>query len=234
MPLRADATLRAKKGSVDRSQQGAGGTRVRPEPLEIPTASCPLSASNATGSPTSTSRNIFAHPEFVDAKNIDEIRDADFRPLRTAGVGSRACCGERTDINQRGGLNVTATLAALETAIRASWSPDTVDEDDGWDPSNPARGHCDVTCLVVNDLLGGALLLADVYLRDERIMAHMWNRLDSGIEIDLTRDQFRDGEMLRDVVVRSRPETFDISHPRYHRYEKYLILAERVRERLAP
>lgn len=124
------------------------------------------------------------------------------------------------------------TLAQLEEAIRRSWGPDTVDADDGWSPENPARGHCDVTALVVNDLVGGELMSADVFLGDDRIMAHMWNRLPSGIEVDLTREQFRNGEVLREPVARKRPATFDPTHPRHHRYEQYLVLAARVRARL--
>src|ERR1044071_3092130 len=46
---------------------------------------------------------------------------------------------------------------------------------------NPAQGHCDVTCLVVNDLIGGELAAADVFLDGHRIMAHMWNRLPSDL-----------------------------------------------------
>ncbi len=55
-------------------------------------------------------------------------------------------------------------LAQLEQAIRESWSLDTAEEEDeGWTPENPSRGQCDVTTLVVHDLLDG-----------ERIEAHMW------------------------------------------------------------
>lgn len=125
------------------------------------------------------------------------------------------------------------TLAQLEEAIRESWSEDTADPDDGWTPDNPARGQCDITSLVVHDLLGGELLAAEVYLDGERVEAHMWNRLAGGAEIDLTRDQFRRGEVIGEPVVRPRPAEFPKDHPRYHRYEKYLVLAERVRARLA-
>jgi hypothetical protein len=125
------------------------------------------------------------------------------------------------------------TLARIEEAIRASWSEDTVDPDDGWAPDNPSQGQCDVTALVVQDLLGGELMATDVYLGDERLMAHMWNRLPSGIEIDLTREQFRNGERLGEPrVVGPRPDPFPEDHPRYFRYEQYLVLAERVRGRL--
>ena len=124
------------------------------------------------------------------------------------------------------------TLAKLGQAIRASWSLDTSDDRDEWSPANPARGQCDITALVVHDLLGGELLTADVYRHGERVEAHMWNRLPSGIEVDLTRDQFRRGEVLGEPVVRPRPERFDPAHPRYHRYEMYLVLSRRVQARL--
>jgi hypothetical protein len=125
------------------------------------------------------------------------------------------------------------TLAEIESAIRASWGLDTADEDDGWTPENPSRGQCDVTCLVVHDIFGGDVLAADVFRDGERVEAHMWNRLPGGLELDLTREQFRRGEVIGDPTVRTRPERFDSSHPRYHRYVAYLVLAARVRERLA-
>jgi hypothetical protein len=124
------------------------------------------------------------------------------------------------------------TLAQLEQAIREAWSLDTAEEDDGWTPENPSRGQCDITSLVVHDLLGGDVLAADVYLDGERIEAHMWNRLVFGVEVDLTRDQFRRGEMIGEPTVRTRPARFDPEHPRYHRYEQYLVLSERVRVHL--
>ena len=125
------------------------------------------------------------------------------------------------------------TLAELEQAIREAWSLDTADEDDGWTPENPSRGQCDVTALVVHDLLGGDLLGADVYLDGERIEGHMWNRLASGIDVDLTREQFKRGEVIGEPRVgRRTPAISDPAHPRYHRYEAYLVLSDRVRARL--
>ena len=123
------------------------------------------------------------------------------------------------------------TLAQLEDAIRRSWGPDTVEPNCGWSPDNPARGQCDVTALVVNDHVGGDLMAAEVVLDGRRVMAHMWNRLPSGIEIDLTREQFRDGETLEDRRASARrPASVlgDPAHPRYHRYVAYRLLADRV------
>ncbi len=127
------------------------------------------------------------------------------------------------------------TPAQLEQAIRAGWSEDTADPDNGWTPQNPSCGQCDITSLVVQDLFGGDLLAADVFRDGERTEAHMWNRLPSGIEIDLTREQFRGGEVIGEPrVVGPRPDTLgDPSHPRYHRYQQYLVLSERVQAYLA-
>lgn len=90
------------------------------------------------------------------------------------------------------------SLAAIENAIRASWSAETCDPVDlPWSRSNPAKGQCSVTALVLNDLLGGELLLAEVRNADgSRQGVHYWNRLPSGQQIDLTREQFRHGEIV--------------------------------------
>jgi hypothetical protein len=130
-------------------------------------------------------------------------------------------------------LSATFTLAELEDAIRGAWSEDTASEDNDWTPDNPSCGQCDITTLVVHDLLGGDVLAADVFLDGERVEAHMWNRLPSGLEVDLTREQFKLGQVIGEPRVGNRPATFDPAHPRYHRYEKYLVLSERVRAALS-
>jgi hypothetical protein len=125
------------------------------------------------------------------------------------------------------------TLSEIEDAIRASWSLDTAEEGDGWTPANPSRGQCDVTSLVLHDIFGGEVPAADVFRNGERVEAHMWNRLPGGMEVDLTRDQFKNGEVIGEPSVRERPAPLDPEHPRYHRYEAYLVLARRVEERLS-
>jgi hypothetical protein len=101
------------------------------------------------------------------------------------------------------------TLSEIEDAIRASWDLDTADEDDGWTPDNPSRGQCDVTSLVLHDIFGGEVLAADVFRNGERVEAHMWNRFPGGVEVDLTRDQFKNGEVIGEPSVRQRPARFD-------------------------
>jgi hypothetical protein len=122
---------------------------------------------------------------------------------------------------------VLPTLAELEAAIRSAWCRETSDDPEEWSTENPARGQCGVTALVVRDYLGGELLIADVLAADPaRAERHCWNRLSSGVELDLTREQFRSGETLgqpveREPLVKTRG------------VDRYELLADRVRERLA-
>ncbi|MEV4537169.1 hypothetical protein AB0J82_25660 [Asanoa sp. NPDC049518] len=100
-------------------------------------------------------------------------------------------------------------LADIEYAIRASWAADTCSPDDlaraGWHPGNPAWGHCDVTALVLNDLFGGDIVLGDVHLDGERHGYHWWNRLPGGLELDLTFEQFQDGQTVSAPRIIRRP-----------------------------
>jgi hypothetical protein len=122
----------------------------------------------------------------------------------------------------------------VERALRASWAADTCSPDDldraGWHAGNPAWGHCDVTALVVNDIFGGDFVVGAVYLGAEQHGYHTWNRLASGVDIDLTRDQFRDGQVVRELRVAVRPADRG-GHPRYAAYD---LLRERVAARLGP
>jgi len=97
------------------------------------------------------------------------------------------------------------TLAALEAAIRSAWDLQTSDTPQRYDPANPERDQCGATALVVHDYLGGCLLESEVFLGDERTDHHYWNLLPSGVEIDLTRDQFRLGERIAAPAPMDRP-----------------------------
>lgn len=119
------------------------------------------------------------------------------------------------------------TLSDVESAFRARWAADTCCADDveraGWQADNPAWGHCDVTALLLSHLLGGDLMVGEVHLDGVRHGFHWWNRLSSGIEIDLTREQFRDGQIVTASRVVKRPT----GRPA-RRYEEYRLLRARV------
>lgn len=117
------------------------------------------------------------------------------------------------------------SLAHLEQIFRAAWDADTCDPADlsSWSASNPSRGQCGVTSLVLQDLLGGSLLLADVHVNGEKVGHHYWLRLVGDIEVDLTRDQFDPSEIVGPPKVVHRPP----DAPRRCR-EQYELLRARV------
>jgi hypothetical protein len=117
------------------------------------------------------------------------------------------------------------TLEGLEAAIRASWSIETCDPTDvpGWTEANPSLGQCAVTALVVHDLLGGELLEAEVQQRDGSPQGfHYWNRL-AGVDVDLTRAQFREGEIMGEPHLIDRLPSFP-----WRAHEQYLVFRDRV------
>jgi hypothetical protein len=122
-------------------------------------------------------------------------------------------------------LTHAVTLSQLEDAIRASWCSETSDRPETWTSDNPAYQQCDVTARVVRDYLGGEILVAGVVRDGKRVDRHAWNRLPSGLTVDLTREQFCAGERLEEPVVAEQLVTD-------RRPERYELLAERVRAKL--
>ncbi|MEQ3551588.1 hypothetical protein WIS52_14025 [Pseudonocardia nematodicida] len=122
-------------------------------------------------------------------------------------------------------------LVEVSAAVRASWALDTCDDADvaDWTPERPSRGQCGSTALVLHDLFGGELLLAEVWYPDGRLQGyHWWNRLPGGREVDLTADQFRTGETVQPPRAVARPD----GPPRRCR-DQYERLRARVLSRLA-
>jgi ADP-ribose pyrophosphatase YjhB (NUDIX family) len=119
------------------------------------------------------------------------------------------------------------TVTSFEHAVRAAWclwTSDPVDQP-GWTDANPASGQCASTALVVQDRLGGGLLLAEVHEADgSRQGVHYWNRLPDGREFDLTREQFRRGEIVGPPDAIERPP--DVTRGRLAGH--YHLLAHRV------
>ncbi|MFV0306550.1 MAG: hypothetical protein ACK5OX_02265 [Desertimonas sp.] len=81
-------------------------------------------------------------------------------------------------------------VETLASALRRSWQRDTSDAPDLWTTENPARGQCAVTAKVVQDYLGGTLVIATVLRDGEPVEKHCWNVLPGGQHLDLTADQF--------------------------------------------
>jgi hypothetical protein len=124
----------------------------------------------------------------------------------------------------------TLPLGVIEQAIRAAWSLETCDpvDRDEWSDDNPARGQCGVTALALSDLLGGDLVEAHVLRDGEDVEFHYWNRLPSGLEIDLTREQFRRGETFNVLG------TIEPAVPNDRIVAGYELLCARVAAALGP
>ncbi len=93
----------------------------------------------------------------------------------------------------------TWTLSEIEAAVRSSWGPDTCYATDDYlarGRERPSRGQCGTTALVLQSLLGGDLMVADVVYEGRVEGVHYWNVTAGGLELDLTRDQFAAGESL--------------------------------------
>lgn len=127
---------------------------------------------------------------------------------------------------------MTCTLLELERAFRQSWSADTTclaaASRARWRPDGPAYGQCGPTALVVQDLLGGVLLIADVTGGDEENEVHYWNQLPGGLEIDLTREQFKPHRIIGKPRIVVRPPQGPLAYA-----EEYQLLRARVFSALA-
>ncbi|MEV7594681.1 alpha/beta fold hydrolase [Streptomyces sp. NPDC090085] len=125
------------------------------------------------------------------------------------------------------------TLADLEAAIRAGWSAETSEPAGisgvSWSAENPAWGQCGITALLVQDLVGGELVLGEVFHDGRPEGYHWWNQLPGGIRVDLTREQFRRGETVTPGRVVQRP-----GGRLKRRWEEYQLLRQRVIDKLGP
>jgi hypothetical protein len=93
----------------------------------------------------------------------------------------------------------TWTLSEIEAAVRSCWGPDTAFATRDYlarGTGQPSRGQCGTTALVIQELLGGDLMVADVEYDGRVEGVHYWNVTPGGVELDLTRDQFTPGESL--------------------------------------
>lgn len=87
-------------------------------------------------------------------------------------------------------------------AIRDSWSIESSAHPESWSESNRAKGQCDVSSFVCWENLGGELVLGQVFVDDELIEHHYWNRID-GEHLDITCEQFTGGETIHEIDVLS-------------------------------
>ena len=111
--------------------------------------------------------------------------------------------------------------SSLRQTLEQAWTAETSSDPGNWSPHNPAWGQCAVTALVIQDLFGGDLLRCKI-----NGISHYWNRLPSGVEIDLTRDQFR--ELRETTPPEPRTREFVLSFP--DTVKRYELLKSLLRQ----
>jgi hypothetical protein len=115
---------------------------------------------------------------------------------------------------------MTEGTEPLSQVLRLAWARETSASPSEWSPSNPARGQCAVTALVVQDSLGGSILRGEVGRE-----SHYWNLLSDGSQVDLTKDQF--GAPVVVANIGSRTRDYILSFP--ETAKRYTLLRRRIR-----
>lgn len=111
------------------------------------------------------------------------------------------------------------SIAAIEVALRRSWSAETSADSERWTRANPAWGQCAVSSLVVQDHLGGELLRCHAPGG-----SHYFNALPDGSWLDTTGEQFGSDFMPGDVEERDREYVLSFLATR----RRYALLGQSV------
>lgn len=85
-------------------------------------------------------------------------------------------------------------IQTIQEHLRSAWTAQTT-ANEVFVPENPSAGQCAVSALLLQELLGGDLLWAEVQTPQGEGISHYWNRID-GVEYDLTREQFPEGSVI--------------------------------------
>jgi hypothetical protein len=110
--------------------------------------------------------------------------------------------------------------------IRRAWSKETSANPAEWSKTNPARGQCAVTALVVQAVSEGKLIRTTVTLPDGTTESHYANLVGHGVIIDLTDEQFPAGSTF--AAWEERDRDYVLSFPDTVR--RYNVLTRRLNE----
>ena len=114
-------------------------------------------------------------------------------------------------------------LHALRPLIERAWSRETTYLPDEWERHDPAWGQCAVTAAMVQQILGGELMMGTARLPDGGETNHFWNRV-AGVEVDLTARQFPVGAEIRNALPVSRRRALECAWM----LERFMRLQEAV------
>lgn len=104
--------------------------------------------------------------------------------------------------------------------IQSCWEADTSFFKD-WKPTNPAKGHCSVSALIIQKYFGGMI----AYSKEAK---HYWNILPDGTVLDITRKQFSNRKVLPLTEIRTR----DYVLKNKNINARYKIFEKRIKEKL--
>jgi len=113
--------------------------------------------------------------------------------------------------------NSFATPIELYRVLKDAWSAQTASPSTGWTADVPAKNHCSVTSLIVQDYFGG-----DIVSTKTNGGTHFYNLID-GTKWDLTVSQFAEPIPFDDRAATRETAMQDTT------LEKYEALADRVR-----
>lgn len=118
-------------------------------------------------------------------------------------------------------------MTMLPELMRLAWRRETSSPvaHDRWRPENPGHGQDAITALVVQDLLGGHLLRAEV----DGYGFHYWNLLPDGRPYDLTLGQLPPRKTRPEGTVIARTALLDSDRAvAKSTYERYSMLTDRL------
>ncbi|MGI4857866.1 MAG: YunG family protein [Janthinobacterium lividum] len=118
-------------------------------------------------------------------------------------------------------MTVFATPIDLYRALATVWAADTASPAAGWSATTPARNHCSVTSLVVQDHFGGEILQTATPGG-----THFYNLVE-GRRWDLTVSQFAEPIAFDDVPASRAMALADTSE------QKYALLVARLADMTA-
>ena len=116
--------------------------------------------------------------------------------------------------------SVESVESKVSAALCQSWSLETSYDPAGWSEHNSAWGQCAVSALIVQDVMGGELLVGKI-----NGVEHYWNELPDGRQIDLTRHQFGKIASLEGISHASREcvLSFPDTRSRYERLRRRVL-----------
>lgn len=91
----------------------------------------------------------------------------------------------------------------LKEKLKTAWSKESSYEPEKWTAENPSYGQCAITACIVQDVLGGDIVVAD-YTQPDGVKGQHFFNMVSGQCIDLTRDQFMPDTVIKEPHPSSR------------------------------